>query len=169
MGFVGAGFDFQAEWLDSTYKNYVTPEGLNLDGQPTGEPNLSASIGASYVFQLGNEGGDLRLSARHAYRGEQRCNDGSDLQGDCGSSSALDLGDVDAPLGDVLVCGDNAEAKQKVMEVISRIGARTFDGGTAAHAYVIEGLTGVIIHLNRKYKSKHGSIRITGIEPHASR
>jgi NADPH-dependent F420 reductase len=83
--------------------------------------------------------------------------------------SALDLGDVDAPLGDVLVCGDNAEAKQKVMEVISRIGARTFDGGTAAHAYVIEGLTGVIIHLNRKYKSKHGSIRITGIEPHASR
>jgi NADPH-dependent F420 reductase len=78
--------------------------------------------------------------------------------------SALDLGDVDAPLGDVLVCGDDAEAKQKVMEIISRIGATTFDGGTAAHAYVIEGLTGVIIHLNRKYKSKHGSIRITGIE-----
>ena len=25
--------------------------------------------------------------------------------------SAVDLGDVDAPLGDVLVCGDNAEAK----------------------------------------------------------
>ena len=77
--------------------------------------------------------------------------------------SALDLGDVDSPLGDVLVCGDNPEAKQKVMEIITRIGARTFDGGTAAHAYVIEGLTGVIIYLNRKYKSKHGSIRISGI------
>jgi NADPH-dependent F420 reductase len=77
--------------------------------------------------------------------------------------SALDLGDVDAPLGDVLVCGDNADAKQKVMEIITRIGARTFDGGTAGHAYVIEGLTGVIIYMNRKYKSKHGSIRITGI------
>jgi NADPH-dependent F420 reductase len=77
--------------------------------------------------------------------------------------SALDLGDVDSPLGDVLVCGDNPEAKQKVMNIITRIGARTFDGGTAAHAYVIEGLTGVIIHLNRKYKSKHGSIRITGV------
>ena len=46
------------------------------------------------MFQVGNEGGDLRLSARHAYRGEQRCNDGSDLQGDCGSSSALDLGEA---------------------------------------------------------------------------
>jgi len=77
--------------------------------------------------------------------------------------SAVDLGDVDAPLGDVLVCGDNAEAKQKVMEIIRRIGARTFDGGPAANAYVIEGLTGVIISLNRKYKSKHGSIKITGI------
>ena len=77
--------------------------------------------------------------------------------------SAVDLGDVDAPLGDVLVCGDNAQAKQKVMEIIQRIGARAFDGGSAGNAYVIEGLTGVIIYLNRKYKSKHGSIKITGI------
>ena len=80
--------------------------------------------------------------------------------------SAVDLGDVDSPLGDVLVCGDNAEAKQKVMEIIERIGATAYDGGSATHAYVIEGLTGVIIHLNRKYKSKHGSIKITGIGRH---
>jgi 8-hydroxy-5-deazaflavin:NADPH oxidoreductase len=77
--------------------------------------------------------------------------------------SAVDLSHVDAPLGDVLVCGDNAEAKQRVMEIIKRIGARAFDGGSAGNAYVIEGLTGVIIHLNRKYKSKHGSIKIVGI------
>ncbi|MBI2365793.1 MAG: NADPH-dependent F420 reductase [Deltaproteobacteria bacterium] len=77
--------------------------------------------------------------------------------------SAVDLGDVESPLGDVLVCGDNAEAKQKVMEIIERIGATAFDGGPASNAYVIEGLTGVLIHLNRKYKSKHGSIKITGL------
>jgi len=77
--------------------------------------------------------------------------------------SAVDLGDVDSPLGDVLVCGDNAEAKQKVMEIIRRIGATAYDGGPASNAYVIEGLTGVIIHLNRKYKSKHGSIKIAGL------
>ena len=80
--------------------------------------------------------------------------------------SAVDLGDVDAPLGDVLVCGDHAEAKQKVMEIIARIGATAYDGGPASNAYVIEGLTGVIIALNRKYKSKHGSIKITGIGGH---
>ena len=77
--------------------------------------------------------------------------------------SAVDLGEVDSPLGDVLVCGDNEQAKQKVMEIIRRIGARPFDGGPAGNAYVIEGLTGIIIHLNRKYKSKHGSIKITGV------
>jgi 8-hydroxy-5-deazaflavin:NADPH oxidoreductase len=77
--------------------------------------------------------------------------------------SAVDLGDVDSPLGDVLVCGDNAEAKQKVIEIVQRIGATAYDGGPASNAYVIEGLTGVIIYLNRKYKSKHGSIKITGI------
>jgi 8-hydroxy-5-deazaflavin:NADPH oxidoreductase len=77
--------------------------------------------------------------------------------------SAVDLGDIDSPLGDVLVCGDNAEAKQKVIEIVQRIGATAYDGGPASHAYVIEGLTGVIIYLNRKYKSKHGSIKIAGI------
>jgi predicted dinucleotide-binding enzyme len=80
--------------------------------------------------------------------------------------SALDLSDVDAPLGDVLVCGDNPEAKQKVIEIIARIGATAYDGGPASNAYVIEGLTGVIIYLNRKYKSKHGSIKIIGIGGH---
>jgi 8-hydroxy-5-deazaflavin:NADPH oxidoreductase len=77
--------------------------------------------------------------------------------------SAVDLSDLDSPLGDVLVCGDKSEPKEKVMEVIRRIGARAFDGGPGTNAYVIEGLTGVIISLNRKYKSKHGSIRIIGI------
>jgi 8-hydroxy-5-deazaflavin:NADPH oxidoreductase len=82
--------------------------------------------------------------------------------------SAVDLGDVNSPLGDVLVCGDKDDAKERVMEIIRRIGARAFDGGPATNAYVIEGLTGVIISLNRKYKSKHGSIKITGIGEGAS-
>jgi len=80
--------------------------------------------------------------------------------------SAVDLGEVEAPLGDVLVCGDDAAAKQRVMEIIQRIGATAYDAGPASNAYVIEGLTGIIIALNRKYKSKHGSIKITGIGAH---
>lgn len=77
--------------------------------------------------------------------------------------SAVDLQEPNAPLGDVLVCGDSDAAKQKVMEIIHRIGARAFDAGPAANAYVIEGLTGVLIYLNRRYKSKHASVKVTGI------
>lgn len=77
--------------------------------------------------------------------------------------SAVDLQSAQASLGDVLVCGDNEAAKQKVMEMMNRIGARAFDAGPAANAYVIEGLTGVLIYLNRKYKSKHAGVKVTGI------
>jgi 8-hydroxy-5-deazaflavin:NADPH oxidoreductase len=80
--------------------------------------------------------------------------------------SALDLSDLESPLGDVLVCGDNAAAKQRVIEIVQHIGATAYDGGPASNAYVIEGLTGVIIYLNRKYKSKHGTIKVAGIAKH---
>ena len=82
----------QAEWIDSKYKDYVTPEGVDLDGEPTGEPRFTASVGAAYRMSLGDSG-DLRLSARHAYRGRTRCNAGSDQQGDCGVNALLDIGE----------------------------------------------------------------------------
>lgn len=78
--------------------------------------------------------------------------------------SAVDLQDRDSSLGDVLVCGDSDAAKLKVIDIIQRLGARAFDAGPAANAFVIEGLTGILIYLNRKYKSKHASVTITGIE-----
>ena len=84
--------DAQAEWIDSTYRKYTTPEGVNLDGQPTGEPRFSASFGASYRVDLA-DAGRLRLSARHAYRGKNRCNEGSTLQGNCGISEILNVGE----------------------------------------------------------------------------
>ncbi len=77
--------------------------------------------------------------------------------------SAVDLQQPEAPLGDVLVCGDDQQSKRKTIEFLLEIGARALDAGPASNAYVIEGLTGVLIQLNRKYKSKHASVKITGI------
>jgi hypothetical protein len=77
--------------------------------------------------------------------------------------SALDLQDPNAPLGDVLVCGDSEAGKERAIALIAKIGARALDAGPASNAYVIEGLTGVLIQLNRKYKSKHATLKITGI------
>ncbi|WP_299346747.1 TonB-dependent receptor [uncultured Pseudoxanthomonas sp.] len=89
----GLTLDAQAEWIDSKYKDYVTPEGVDLDGEPTGEPRFTASLGAAYQVDLAGHGA-LRVSARHAYRGRSRCNAGSDLQGDCGVNALLDIGEA---------------------------------------------------------------------------
>ncbi|MGH7846842.1 MAG: NADPH-dependent F420 reductase [Candidatus Binatia bacterium] len=102
--------------------------------------------------------GSALLEAQHLLGAETL------LVGALHNISALDLQDSAALLGDVLVCGDKEAAKLKVMEMLAKIGARAFDAGPAANAYVIEGLTGVLIQLNRKYKSKHATLKITGID-----
>ncbi len=129
----------------------------DLKGQLGGKIVIDTVVPLNKVEPFVPPAGSALLEAQQILAGE------APVIGALHNISAVDLGDVDSPLGDVLVCGDSLEAKSKVMELIERIGARAFDGGPAANAYVIEGLTGVIIHLNRKYKSKHGSIKIGGI------
>ncbi|MEO6103699.1 MAG: TonB-dependent receptor [Pseudoxanthomonas sp.] len=85
------GFDFNAAYIDSTYKNYVTPQGDDLEGEPTGEPSWSFAAGANYDWTLPNDSG-VRFSLRHAYRGESRCNEGSGSQGNCGVYQAFTIG-----------------------------------------------------------------------------
>jgi iron complex outermembrane receptor protein len=88
----GLALDFNASYIDSTYKDYITPEGIDVSGQPTGIPKWSAAIGLDYLWRM-NDGGDLRFTLRHAYRGATRCSDESQSQGTCGISDALDLGE----------------------------------------------------------------------------
>lgn len=87
------GLDFNASFIDSTYKNYVTSDGLDASGDPTGLPYWSAAGGAHYTVNLA-EHGDLRFSLRHSYRGKVRCSEESRAQNRCGISPALDLGEA---------------------------------------------------------------------------
>src|SRR6266545_2697157 len=132
----------------------------DLKGQLAGKIVIDAVVPLNKVKPFVPAAGSALQEA------QQLLGDEAPVIGALHNISALDLGDLDSPLGDVLVCGDNAEAKQKVIEIVQRIGATAYDGGPASNAYVIEGLTGVIIYLNRKYKSKHGSIKIAGIGNH---
>lgn len=129
----------------------------NLKGQLAGKIVIDAVVPLKKGKPFVPPAGSALLEAQSILGGE------APVVGALHNVSAVDLGDIDSHLGDVLVCGDSEDGKKQVMEIIRRIGARAFDGGPAANAYVIEGLTGVIIHLNKKYKSKHGSIKITGI------
>ncbi len=129
----------------------------NLKGQLAGKIVIDTVVPLKKIKPFVPPAGSALQEAQDILAGE------APVIGALHNISAVDLGDVASSLGDVLVCGDDAAAKQKVMEILWRIGAKAFDGGPATNAYVIEGLTGVIIHLNRKYKSKHGGIKVTGV------
>ena len=138
------------------YEGHATTV-TQLKGQLTGKIVIDAVVPLRKGKPFVPPAGSALMEAQEILGGE------APVVGALHNISAVDLQEPDAPLGDVLVCGDSDAAKQKVMEILHRIGARTFDAGPAANAYVVEGLTGVLIHLNRKYKSKHASVKVTGI------
>jgi 8-hydroxy-5-deazaflavin:NADPH oxidoreductase len=67
---------------------------------------------------------------------------------------------------DVLVCGDDAKARDEVITLAAAAGMRAFHAGPLANSAAAEALTSVLIAINRQYKIKHSGIRITGL-PHA--
>ena len=64
---------------------------------------------------------------------------------------------------DVLVCADEAETADTVVALAEAIGLKAWNAGPLANSVVAEGLTSVLIALNRKYKVPGSGIRITGI------
>jgi NADPH-dependent F420 reductase len=78
---------------------------------------------------------------------------------------AAHLQDPDHPIeSDVLVCGDDKEAKAEVIALAQAAGMRGLDAGPLQNAVVVEGLTAMLIGINIRYKAKAAGIRITGID-----
>jgi NADPH-dependent F420 reductase len=68
------------------------------------------------------------------------------------------------PEEDALICGDDADAKELTLQLVDKLVAgRALDAGPLASARALEGLTAVIVNLNRRYKA-HAGVRVTGIE-----
>jgi NADPH-dependent F420 reductase len=79
------------------------------------------------------------------------------------SLAARNLGGDVPPEEDALVCGDDPGAKALVLELAERITAgRAIDCGPLASARALEGLTAVIVNVNKRYKA-HAGIRVTGV------
>lgn len=68
---------------------------------------------------------------------------------------------------DVLVCGDDAQARQIVIALAADMGLRGIDAGPLANSAAAEALTSVLIAINRKYKVTGSGIRITGLDDKA--
>lgn len=64
---------------------------------------------------------------------------------------------------DVLVCGNDKEARQTVIGLAEAIGLRGLDAGPLANSVAAESLTSVLIGINKRYKVDGAGLRITGI------
>jgi NADPH-dependent F420 reductase len=64
---------------------------------------------------------------------------------------------------DVLVCSDDLEAAEQVIALARAAGMRGYYAGRLANAIVVEGLTSILISMNKHYKVKNASIRVSGI------
>ena len=79
--------------------------------------------------------------------------------------SAESLHDLSAtPDCDILICGDDAAAKEKLAGLVALIpGLRAVDAGPLEMSRVVESVTAMLISINRRYKTHHSGIRITGL------
>ncbi len=78
--------------------------------------------------------------------------------------SATKLKNPETPIEtDVLICGDDADAKKDVMHLVEAAGMRGIDAGPLANSVAAEALTPVLLYINKTYGVKGAGIRITGL------
>ena len=71
----------------------------------------------------------------------------------------LEEGDVNC---DVLVTGTSKEARAETLMLVEAAGLTGWDAGPIENSVVAEGLTSVLININKQYGSTHAGIKITG-------
>ena len=143
----------------------VPPSGLaemcgNLAGSLDGK--IVVSVASPVVFTDGKPGaepGELSLAELGAQAAP-----GARMVAGFHTVSAKALANVDEPLDeDVILCGDDDEAKAVVGALAERIVAgRAVDAGRLEVARWLEPVTAVLLNVNRRYKASSG-IRVTGL------
>ncbi len=65
---------------------------------------------------------------------------------------------------DVLVTGTSKEARNETLKLVEAAGLIGWDAGPLENSSVIEGLTSVLIYINKQYNSTHAGLKITGVD-----
>jgi 8-hydroxy-5-deazaflavin:NADPH oxidoreductase len=128
---------------------------------------LRQSIGSTPVFSVCAELAFDRRGVKptsEATSIAQRIQDELDAPVSAGLHSLAASNLAEAPPDeDALVCGDDAVAKQLALELAERlVSGRAVDCGPLASARALEGMTAVIVNVNRRYKG-HAGLRLTGL------
>ena len=64
---------------------------------------------------------------------------------------------------DILVTGTSKDARAETIKLVEAAGLKGWDAGSIENSVVVEGLTSVLIGINKKYGSTYAGIRITGV------
>ena len=64
---------------------------------------------------------------------------------------------------DVFVCGTSKEARDVVIGLVEDAGMVGWDAGPMGNAMVIEGLTSVLLYINKRYGSSESGVKVTGV------
>jgi hypothetical protein len=126
------------------------------------EGHIGVSVASPVVFENGKPGAapaELSLAEQ-----AQAAAPGCRIVAGFHTVSARALARVDEPLEeDVLICGDDEDAKAAVAELAERIvDGRAVDAGRLEVARWMEPITTVLLNVNRVYKASSG-VRITGL------
>jgi NADPH-dependent F420 reductase len=128
---------------------------------------LATAIGATPVLSVASE---LRFTKQGVFPGADQRSLAERmqelLQGPVAAglhslaASSLAHGRAD---GDALVCGDDEAAKQGALELAALVvQGRALDAGPLASARALEGMTAVIVNLNKRYRA-HAGVSVTGL------
>jgi NADPH-dependent F420 reductase len=128
---------------------------------------LADAIGSTPVLSVASE---LRFTKAGVFPGEADRSLAERTQELLGAPVAAGLHSLAAATlaggradGDALVCGDDGVAKELALELAGHvITGRALDAGPLASARALEGMTAVIVNLNKRYRA-HAGVRVTGV------
>jgi len=141
---------------------------VNADGALETARELRDAIGDTPVLCVASE---LRFSKQGVFPTLDALSMAERIQGELAapvlaglhSLAASSLAGETPPDEDAFVCGDDTEAKAVALDLAERLVAgRALDAGPLASARALEGLTAVIVNLNKRYQG-HAGIRVTGL------
>ena len=65
---------------------------------------------------------------------------------------------------DILVCGGDIAVREIVINLVKDIGITAWDAGPIENSVVVEGMTSILLGINKKYGVRSAGIKITGVE-----
>jgi 8-hydroxy-5-deazaflavin:NADPH oxidoreductase len=163
LGVEGAANDAAVRWAD------LVVLATKADAALETARGLREAIGSTPVLSVASE---LRVTPDGVYASPDAISLAERIQAEVDSPvlaglhslAASSLGGSEPPDEDTFVCGDDVGAKALGLELAEQVTAgRAIDAGPLASARALEGLTAVLVNVNKRYRV-HAGLRVTGLQ-----